>query len=210
MDEKLIVLAGATGNLGGRIARALLQRGAGVIALVRFGSAPGKVDELRTLGATIAEIDFSSLAALTSSCAGASCVLSALSGLREEIAPGKNRILYLLGHLTAVHDRMLPLLGVGARLHQELDQDFLTASDKAAPDRVSAASLREAWAKVNATLTSAIEALSAEEWLKKHEAVSMEDFAKEPLRNRLSVLLSRTAHVQFHTGQIRLAVKDLS
>ena len=26
MDNKLIVLAGATGNLGGRIARALLQR----------------------------------------------------------------------------------------------------------------------------------------------------------------------------------------
>ena len=49
MDNKLIVLAGATGNLGGRIARALLQRGAGLIALVRYGSAPGKVDELRTL-----------------------------------------------------------------------------------------------------------------------------------------------------------------
>jgi len=62
-------------------------------------------------------------------------------------------------------------------------------------------------AKVNATLTSAIEALPAEDWLKKHESVSPEDFAKEPLRNRLSVLLSRTAHVQFHTGQIRLAVK---
>ena len=127
--------------------------------------------------------------------------------LQQEIAPGKNRIYYLLGHLTAVHDRMLPLLGLGTRLHEELDQDFLTNSDRAAPDRVSAASLREAWAKVNATLTSAIEALSAEEWLKKHDAVSVEDFAKEPLRNRLSVLLSRTAHVQFHTGQIRLAVK---
>ena len=55
-----------------------------------------------------------------------------------------------------------------------------------------------------------IEGLSAEEWLKKHEAVSAQDFAKEPLRNRLSVLLSRTAHVQFHTGQIPAAVKDLT
>ena len=29
----------------------------------------------------------------------------------REIAPGRNRVLYLWGHLTAVHDAMLPLLG---------------------------------------------------------------------------------------------------
>ena len=127
--------------------------------------------------------------------------------LQQEIAPGKNRIFYLLGHLAAVHDRMLPLLGLGARLHSELDQDFLTNPDRSTPDRISAATLRQVWAEVNSTLTRAIEALPAEEWLQKHDAVSAEDFVKEPLRNRLSVLLSRTAHVQFHTGQIRLAVK---
>jgi hypothetical protein len=127
--------------------------------------------------------------------------------LQQEIAPGKNRIFYLLGHLTAVHDRMLPLLGLGPRRHEDLDQDFLTNPDKAAPDRISTAALRQAWSEVNAALTSAVEALPAEQWLQKHDAVSAEDFAKEPLRNRLSVLLSRTAHVQFHTGQIRLAVK---
>src|ERR1700738_1806055 len=30
----------------------------------------------------------------------------------REIAPGRNRILYLWGHLTAIHDAMLPLLGL--------------------------------------------------------------------------------------------------
>ena len=93
MDNKLIVLAGATGNLGGRIARALLQRGAGVIALVRDGSAPSKIEELRTLGATIAEVDFSNLAAVTSACSGASCVVSALSGLREVIVDSQTLLL---------------------------------------------------------------------------------------------------------------------
>ena len=127
--------------------------------------------------------------------------------LQQEIAPGKNRIFYLLGHLTAVHDRMLPLLRLGARLHEELDQDFLTNPDRTAPDRISAGALREAWAEVNAKLTTAMEALPAEAWLEKHDAVSAEDFANEPLRNRLAVLLSRTAHAQFHTGQIRLVVK---
>ena len=46
--------------------------------------------------------------------------------LRREVAPGRNRIFYLMGHLTAVHDRLLPLLGLGGRLHPELDDDFVT------------------------------------------------------------------------------------
>src|SRR5713226_1751466 len=33
----------------------------------------------------------------------------------REIAPGRNRLLYLWGHLTAIHDAMLPLLGLGDR-----------------------------------------------------------------------------------------------
>ena len=128
-------------------------------------------------------------------------------GLQEEIAPGRNRIFYLLGHLVAVHDQMLPLLRLGARLHPELDEDFLSHPDRSQPDRVSAATLRRAWTEVNATLTRAMEALPADAWLERHNAISSDDFAREPLRNRLAVLLSRTAHVQFHTGQIRLAVK---
>ncbi len=127
--------------------------------------------------------------------------------LQQEIAPGKNRLFYLLGHMTAVHDRMLPLLRLGPRLHPELDRAFLTDPDRTNPDQISPAALRQAWTEVNTTLTSAIEALPAADWLERHDAISAEDFAKEPLRNRLSVLLSRTAHVQFHTGQIRLVVK---
>lgn len=128
--------------------------------------------------------------------------------LQKPIAPGKNRLFYLLGHMAAVHDRMLPLLRLGARLHPELDQAFLVDPDGTAPDTVSAAALRTAWKDVNSTLTAAMEALPAAAWLERHEAVSADDFAKEPLRNRLAVLLSRSAHVQFHTGQIRLVVKQ--
>ena len=39
----------------------------------------------------------------------------------REIAPGRNRLLYLWGHLTAVHDAMLPLLSLGERLHPEFE-----------------------------------------------------------------------------------------
>jgi len=31
--------------------------------------------------------------------------------VQREIAPGKNRLLYLWGHLTAIHDAMLPAAG---------------------------------------------------------------------------------------------------
>src|SRR5580693_10581273 len=43
----------------------------------------------------------------------------------REIAPGRNRLLYLWGHLTAIHDAMLPLLGLSERLHPELDVAFI-------------------------------------------------------------------------------------
>lgn len=127
--------------------------------------------------------------------------------LQGELAPGKNRVFYVLGHLVAVHDRMLPLLRLGDRFHPELDKPFLFDPDRTAPDTVSAADLRRMWTDVNTKLTSAIAALPAEEWLTRHEQISDEDFAKEPLRNRLSVLQSRTTHAGFHSGQLALVVK---
>src|ERR1700743_1336040 len=62
--------------------------------------------------------------------------------LGKEIVPGKNRIIYLLGHLTAVHDRMFPLLGLGERLYPQLDEVYITNRDRLFPDPVSASGLR--------------------------------------------------------------------
>src|SRR5256712_12668014 len=49
-----------------------------------------------------------------------------------EIAPGRNRLLYLWGHLTAIHDAMLPLLGLRERLHPEFDVAFVVESRQVA------------------------------------------------------------------------------
>ena len=124
--------------------------------------------------------------------------------LQKQVAPGKNRLLYLVGHLTAVHDRMFPLLSLGGRLHPELDEIYITNPDRALPDPVSAADLKRAWSEVNSKLTAAFEELTPAQWLQKHTAVSDEDFAKDPTRNRLAVLMSRTNHAAFHTGQVAL------
>ena len=85
MNGSTIVVAGATGNLCGRIARALLERGASVRALVRHGAARDKLERLQELGATIASVDLSSASQVTPACSDASCVVSALAGLRDVI-----------------------------------------------------------------------------------------------------------------------------
>jgi DinB superfamily len=124
--------------------------------------------------------------------------------LQQQVAPGRNRLLYLVGHLTAVHDRMFPLLGIGERLHPELDEIYITNPDRALPDSISPSALKQAWTEVNSKLIAAFEKLTPRQWLEKHTAVSDEDFAKDPTRNRLAVLFSRTNHAAFHTGQAAL------
>ena len=133
-------------------------------------------------------------------------LLSALTDdqLQTQVSPGRNRVYYIVGHLAALHDKMLPLLSFGARLHPELDEQFVKP-ERSVPDTLSATDLRRAFGEINATLTQKIQSLPASEWLKRHMSVSEADFASNPLRNRLGVLLSRTCDVTFHAGQIRLA-----
>ena len=125
--------------------------------------------------------------------------------LQRQVAPGRNRVFYLLGHLTAMHDRMFPLLGLGDRLHPELDDAYITNADKVLVDPLSAIELRRAWNEVNDKLTAAFERFTLEDWLQKHAAVSDEDFIKDPMRNRLAVVMNRTNHASFHSGQVVLA-----
>ena len=127
--------------------------------------------------------------------------------LLKEVAPGRNRLIYLWGHLTAVHDAMFPILGLGERLHPELDAKFISSPDKAGAQLPAAGELRKYWDEVNGKLISQFASLSEDEWLQRHNAVSREDYAKDPTRNRLAVLLNRTNHMSYHLGQITLALK---
>jgi uncharacterized damage-inducible protein DinB len=127
--------------------------------------------------------------------------------LLKEVSPGKNRVIYLWGHLTAAHDAVFPILGLGERLHPELDAIFISSPDKAGAPLPPTEELRKYWNEVNGKLVSQFGSLSAEEWLQRHRSVSEEDYAKDPTRNRLAVLLSRTNHLSYHLGQITLALK---
>jgi len=93
MGGQAIVVAGATGDLGGRIVRALRQRGARVTALVRRSAAPERAAPLRALGATVAGVDLTSPSEVAAACAGAACVVSALAGLRAVIVDAQTALL---------------------------------------------------------------------------------------------------------------------
>lgn len=124
--------------------------------------------------------------------------------LEQEVAPGRNRLIYLLGHFVSVHDRMIPLLGIGARMHEELDTTFLSSPDRGVNTLPAASELRAKLTGVNEMLWKAFNAWTPADWVARHTAVTDEDFAKEPFRNRLSVLLSRTSHMATHYGQMIL------
>jgi nucleoside-diphosphate-sugar epimerase len=85
VTSETILLAGATGDLGQRIATHLLHAGATVKALVRAGSSQAAITALEKMGALIIEVDFDNKAQLVAACSVCSCVVSAMSGLRDVI-----------------------------------------------------------------------------------------------------------------------------
>src|SRR5687767_5682132 len=93
-NNRTIILAGATGKLGQRIAYHLLQKGAMVKALVRPGSAGPDVEQLRQQGAVIIEVNYTDTQQLRKACNGGHCVVSALSGLRDVIVDTQTRLLH--------------------------------------------------------------------------------------------------------------------
>jgi DinB superfamily len=125
----------------------------------------------------------------------------------REIALGRNRLLYVWGHLTATHDMMLALVGIGERLHPEFDMAFISNPDKSQAAIPSHEQVRQAWKTVNAELWKGFEKMSWSDWLQRHTAVSEEDFAKDASRNRYAILLSRTNHLSYHLGQAVLGLK---
>ncbi len=124
--------------------------------------------------------------------------------LVKEIAPGKNTGVYLLGHLIAVSDGMLPLLGFGDRLFPEMEEMFIKNPDRSGQIFPSVTELKQRLEAVTTKLNDHFKSTEVNEWLSRHTAVSPEDFVKEPHRNKLNVVINRTGHMAYHIGQMRL------
>lgn len=88
-SAQTVLLVGVGGDLGGRIARALVARGADVRALVRVGVKPGNFPP----GVTPVTVDYGDPRSLANACHGAACVVSALNGLEPVILEAQGRLL---------------------------------------------------------------------------------------------------------------------
>lgn len=91
--ENTILIAGATGNLGGRIVRELIRRGATVRALVRANSDDNKVAQLKQQGVEIIEADLRNKGQVTKACEGVACVISSLQGLGDVLIDTQSALL---------------------------------------------------------------------------------------------------------------------
>lgn len=123
-----------------------------------------------------------------------------------EIIPGKNRIVYIFGHLITLHDAMISQLRLGESSFSQYRSLFIEQPDRAV-ELPPVEELRAAWKQTNEALSRYFAELPAEAWFERHASVSEEDFTKEPHRNRLAILLSRTAHLSYHIGQLALTRK---
>jgi uncharacterized damage-inducible protein DinB len=122
----------------------------------------------------------------------------------KEIAPGKNRINYLLGHLITVNEGMISLFSLGDRSYSLWDDAFIKSPDRSVADLPDLETLKKAWKESNERLTNLFSEVPVESWFGRHTSMTDEDLVKEPSRNKLSVLLNRTSHVAYHLGQLVL------
>lgn len=122
--------------------------------------------------------------------------------LASATAPGRNTGVWILGHLIAVNDGMIPLLGLGEKLFPELEAFFIGETGKERQDAPTLETLKGYWHTLNAKLTAYFTELPAGEWFTRHQSISPEDFAREPHRNKLNILINRTNHQSYHLGQL--------
>jgi hypothetical protein len=92
---------------------------------------------------------------------------------------------------------------MGEKLYPELYEPFLKSADNAKNQIPTATELRIFWAKQCEVLKQKLDSLKPEEWFEKHNAVSAEDFIKEPHCNKLKIIITRTTHLAYHTGQLQ-------
>jgi DinB superfamily len=124
--------------------------------------------------------------------------------LLKEIAPGKNRGIYLVGHLAAVHDLIPEILGLGKRAYPELQPVFLDAPDKTVEKIPSLSELKQIWTAVHERLKNGFAKMTPESWFTRHESMTDADFERDSTRNKLAVLQNRTNHFAYHYGQLIL------
>lgn len=123
------------------------------------------------------------------------------------IVPGGNSPSWLMGHLADTDDKLLELFGIRQRLFPELSTIYHHERGSNQTGHLAKEELLKKWKSIITELDRAFKFWSESEWRGRHTAVNEDDFAKEPHRNKLNVMLSRVTHKASHLGQISMQLK---
>lgn len=91
--KQTVLVAGATGDLGARVVKALLKRNADVRAVVRESSDAKTIAELEQMGVKVFKVDMRNHKQLTEALKGVDCVVSTIAGLRDAIVDMQSALL---------------------------------------------------------------------------------------------------------------------
>lgn len=112
--------------------------------------------------------------------------------LKKDVVSGRNSGLYLLGHLIATNDILMPLFEFGEKMYPEYEKIFLCTPDKCAQKFPPTEMVRLHWFTLNEKLRIRFGAMEQKEWI----------FESKGADERLKIMLSVVNHQCYHLGQL--------
>ena len=112
--------------------------------------------------------------------------------LKKDVALGRNSGLYLLGHLIASNDLLMPLFDFGEKLYPEYEKIFLCCPDKYAQNFPPVKEVKSHWFSLNEHLVLKFASINEKQWI-------MED---EKSFHQLKTMLTIVNHQCYHLGQL--------
>jgi hypothetical protein len=125
------------------------------------------------------------------------------SRILEAIAPGKNKVIYLLAHLLVIHDSIFETMELGKRAYTDYDELFLTPQHTA-NQYPSYKLLMDQWVSMNETLTFRLRHMSLDQWGTKHRYISDADFMLHSIKNKFCSFQCLLTYLSHHAGQLEL------
>ena len=112
--------------------------------------------------------------------------------LKKDVALGRNSGLYLLGHLIASNDLLMPLFDFGEKMYPEYEKIFLCCPDKYAQNFPTVKEVKSHWFSLNEHLILKFASINEKQWI-------MED---EKSFHQLKTMLTIVNHQCYHLGQL--------
>lgn len=112
--------------------------------------------------------------------------------LTKDVAFGRNSGLYLLGHLIASNDLLLPLFDFGEKMYPEYEKIFLCCPDKCAQNFPAVKEVKSHWFALNEHLNLKFASINKKQWI----------IESDKSYHQLKAMLTIVNHQCYHLGQL--------